>query len=160
MGSGIQKISSKPQVKEGARNNILAFESLLKKQPNAKFGDNDMCPLRHSFANGIYVREIFIPKGAILTGKIHKHEHPNFLLKGSVTVFTENGGVEHLKAPLSMISPAGTKRVVYANTDVIWVTCHNVGNETDLKVIEKEVIAESYEELDTLQWANKTGLLK
>jgi len=109
-------------------------------------GDNDAMPLKHSFAPGVYVREIFIPKGSMLTGKIHRHSHPNFLMQGEVIVVTEFGGREHLKAPKSMISKAGTKRAIYAIEDTIWITVH-VTEETDLKKIEEYVIAPTYDAL-------------
>lgn len=126
------------------RGKIAQFEQVLATFPGAKFGDQESCPLKHSFADGVYVREIFIPKGTLLTGKIHRHSHPNFLMQGEVSVVTEGGGVQRLKAPLAMISKAGTKRVVYAHTDVVWITVH-VTDETDLEKIEDEVIAKTYE---------------
>lgn len=134
--------------KKVTRKDLLSVESKIASHPDAFFGDSDVCPVKHSFADGIYVREIFIPKGTLLTGKIHKHEHPNFLMKGTVEVATEDG-VEILKAPVSMISKAGTKRALLAITDLIWVTCHkNETNTQDLKELEAIVIADSYEEYD------------
>lgn len=129
-----------------SRNKILDFEKILSSHPNAVFGDNKSLPLKHSFADGIYVREIFIPKGTVLTGKIHKHSHPNFLMSGEVDVFTESEGLVRLKAPMSIISKAGTKRVVYAIENSVWVTVH-VTNETDLEKIEDHVIAKDFNEL-------------
>jgi quercetin dioxygenase-like cupin family protein len=125
------------------RSKIFEFENKLAKMPGAFFGDSDQMPLKHSFADGVYVREIFIPKGSVLTGKIHKHSHPNFLMKGEVVVVTEGGGREHLKAPLSIISEPGTKRAVYALEDTVWITVH-VTNDTDLEKIEEHVIAKDY----------------
>ena len=46
-------------------------------------------PLKHSFAPGVYAREMEIPAGTLLIGKIHKHRHHNFLMKGSIIVLTE-----------------------------------------------------------------------
>ncbi len=136
------------EVGEPLRNRILEFEGMLAQVDGAKFGDMQECPLTHKFADGVYVREIFIPKGTLLTGKIHRHSHPNFLMKGEVLVITESGGIEHLKAPLSMISPPATKRVVYALQDTVWITVHVVGEERDLEKIEDIVIAKSYEQLE------------
>ena len=34
-------------------------------------------PPKHSFSPGIYVRELAIPEGTLLIGKIHKHRHVN-----------------------------------------------------------------------------------
>lgn len=129
-----------------ARNAITEIEKVVRTIPGATVGDSDLCPLRHSFAEGMYMREIFIPKGTIVVGKIHKHSHPNFLMVGDVSVFTDEEGPMRIKAPYAMISPAGIKRVVYANEDSIWVTVHAT-NETDLEKIEAEVIAKTYEEL-------------
>ena len=147
----VAEIIEKAEIK----NQISAYEFFLLQHPDVSIGDNPACPLKHSFANGIYVREIFIPKGAKITGKIHRHEHPNFLMKGEVSVATEGGGVERLKAPMSIISPAGTKRAVYAHEDTVWITCHRT-DKTDLAEIEKEVIlCNTYEELEAIESKNE-----
>lgn len=101
------------------------------------------CPLQHVHIDGVYVRTIFIPAGTVIVGKIHKHSHANILSKGRVTVVTEDGGIEHLEGPLTMKSPAGCKRAVYAHTDTTWTTIHATG-ETDLAKIEDYVIAPDY----------------
>lgn len=138
------------------RGDILHFEALLGEHPEAVFGDNVAMPLKHTFADGIYVREIFIPAGTVLTGKIHKHDHPNFLLKGTVKVVTEHGGVELLEAPLSMISLAGTKRVVFAISDTVWVTIHkNTTNTQDLAELEETIIAKDYDEYEMFKEGSK-----
>ena len=142
------KESEKLDKKRKFRMLITDFAKALSQVPGITFGDNAKCPLTHKFVDGIYVREIFMPKGTVCVGKIHKHRHPNFLMKGRVTVVTEEGGVEQLTAPLSMISPAGTQRAVYVHEDTIWITVHsNPDNETDLEKIEDFVIAKTYDEL-------------
>lgn len=105
------------------------------------------CPLVHMFAPGVYGRQIFIPKDSVIVGKIHKHAHLNFLMQGKVTVATEEGPVVY-EAPKMMVSKAGTKRALYTHEDTIWATVH-LTNETDLEKIEAEIIAPSYEALDT-----------
>ena len=92
-------------VQKPFRQAIMEFEKAIAKLPDATHGDSVNMPLKHSFAPGVYVREIFIPAGHVLTGKIHKHSHPNFLMQGEVLVVTEEEGTQHLVAPLSMISP-------------------------------------------------------
>ena len=97
------KLESK-EVSNQSRDKILLFEEMMKSFPGAKLGDMEECPLKHTFSNGMYVREIFIPKGTLIVGKIHRHSHPNFLMQGKVKVVTEGMGTEILEAPLSMIS--------------------------------------------------------
>ena len=140
-----------------ARDSILSFEELLKNTDGSFQGDSDSCPLKHSFSENIYVREIFIPEGMIIVGKIHKHQHPNFLLKGEVVVFTEGNGEEHLSAPCSMISGSGTKRALYAKTDLIWTTVHhNPTNTRNLVELEKIIIADSYNTYEKYLRSNKS----
>jgi hypothetical protein len=133
------------------RESIIDFESLIRTQPGATTGDSESCPLEHSFTDGIYVRQISIPKGMYIVGKIHKHSHPNFLLKGTVEVVTEEGHL-FLEGPCSMISPAGTKRALYTHTDVVWTTIHhNPTNTQDLSKLEEIVIADSYEKYESFK---------
>ena len=133
------------------RSRIQILEQGLAALPGAFFGDSDNCPLKHSFGNGIYMREIFIPKDTILTGKIHRHSHPNVLMAGRVAVVTEGAGLQILEGPMAMISDAGTKRALVALTDLHWITFHNVGEERDLEKIEAIVIAETYEQFEAEQ---------
>lgn len=131
------------------REKIIIFQRILESIPGSVKGNSDLCPLKHSFADGIYVREIFIPKGTFVVGKIHKHAHPNFLLKGKVSVYTEQNKLEVLEAPLSMISAPGTKRVVYAHEDSVWVTVHaNPEEDRDVETLENKAVVLTYQEYD------------
>jgi hypothetical protein len=133
------------------REKIVKFEEQLKAIDGVMLGDNDKCPLKHSFSDGIYVREIFIPAGMHIVGKIHKHEHPNFLLSGVVDIVTEEGS-KRIQGPLSLMSPAGTKRALRAITDCVWITVHhNPDNITDLSKLEELIIAKDYDEYDQLE---------
>ena len=89
---------------------------------------------KHYFCDGFYAREILIPKGTTLTGKIHKFEHINIVSKGVIDVLTE-GGIERIEAPCTIISQPGIKRVGYAHEDTIWTTFHKT-EETNPETIE------------------------
>lgn len=122
------------------RNNILSFQDRLSAMPQVE------CPVKHHFSEDSYGREIFLPADSYVIGKIHRHAHLNVISQGECYVLTEDG-INHLKAPLTFVSLAGTKRVVYAVTDVVWTTCH-VTKETDLEKIESDIIAPTYNDLD------------
>ena len=126
---------------EGVRKQLYQLQEAAGELPEVD------CPLQHVFAPGAYARTIFIPAGTVIVGKIHKHAHLNILSQGSVSVMTEGGGLENLKGPLTMVSPPGTKRAVYAHTDVVWTTIH-LTDETDLEKIEEHVIAKTFEEYE------------
>jgi hypothetical protein len=132
--------------KEQVRGALLAFEEAMKNNSASIPGDDPCLPIRNIFSNGIYVREIRIPAGMFVMGRIHRQEHPNILVQGSVIVLTEEG-VKRLDAPLHMLSPAGTKRFLYTLTDTIWTTIHRC-EATTQEEAEEECVADTYEELD------------
>lgn len=103
------------------------------------------CPVRHFFAPGSYTREITMPARIIVVGKIHKHAHVNLISKGRVRVFTEQAGEEVLVAPCTFVSHAYTQRVVWVEEETVWTTFH-VTDKTDLAEIERDLIAEDFEE--------------
>ena len=125
---------------------IQGLEAAIAEVSEYPFGDRPDCPLVHSFADGIYVREIFIPEGMLLTGKIHKHCHPNFLMKGKVSMITEDGGAVLMEAPQSMISPKGCKRALFTHTPTWWITVHlnPNGHKEFTDEFEDEIIAKDY----------------
>lgn len=109
---------------------------------------DDLCPIKHHWAPGLYAREIFIPKGTLIIGKIHKHAHVNTISQGSVVVATPFG-VESLSAPVSFVSKPGTKRAVIALDDVIWTTYHPT-DKTTVEEVESEIIAKTFEEYELI----------
>tara|TARA_R110001606_G_scaffold363196_2_gene517152 strand:- start:68 stop:571 length:504 start_codon:yes stop_codon:yes gene_type:complete len=116
----------------------------------------DQCTLNHHFAEyleeydaGVYAREMFIPKGVTVVGKIHRYSHLSFLLKGKIIVISEFTDRITMEAPYTFASPAGSKRAFFALEDSILTNVHMTRTpyEKNLPDIEKEVIAESYSEL-------------
>ena len=94
------------------------------------------CPLEHHFAPGLYARQITIPAGTMLTGKIHKHDDINVLLSGEIDVLTPHG-FKRMHGPCTFVARAGTKKLGYAYTDVVWTTIHaNPTDETDIDKLE------------------------
>ncbi len=130
------------------RKSIGALEEALSSFPNAKYGDEG-APLKHTFVPGAYIREITMPAGLILTSKIHKVEHPYFVLRGKCDVVTEEG-TQCIEAPYWGITKAGTKRAIHVKEETVWVTVH-VTEQTDLKKIEAEIIATNFDMLEEKQ---------
>lgn len=98
------------------------------------------CPLVHRFTEGLYVREIFMPAGSLITSKIHKTQHQYFILKGAVSVWIDDGEEIYLEAPYIGVTEPGTRRALYVWEDCIWATSHpNPDNET-LEQIEERII--------------------
>jgi len=93
-------------------------------------------PLVHRFTDGLYVREIFMPKDTLLTSKIHKTRHQFIVLSGEVSVMTESGDEQRIKAPYIGITEAGTRRILYIHEDCVWATIH--ANPDNLNEVELE----------------------
>ena len=96
--------------------------------------------LAHYFAPGMYGRELAIPGGTVVVGKIHRHAHLVQLLAGEATVYTDKG-MERITGPKTWVSPAGVKRALFTHTDCLFFTVHVNANDTqDLEAIEADVI--------------------
>ena len=128
-----------------ARGNIMSLADKLVTMIDTGEAQEQECPVTHRFTPGCYLREILMPKGTLIVGKIHATEHFNVILTGEVTVATAEG-VEHFKAPHTFISKAGIQKVVFCHSDCQWQTVH-VTEETDLLEIENQVIVDSYDQL-------------
>ncbi|MFO7306892.1 MAG: hypothetical protein DIU63_09655 [Proteobacteria bacterium] len=103
----------------------------------------DLEPI-HLFAPGIYVRVLRMPAGSVIVSKIHKTEHFCLALTGRATVVV-NGEREEVCAPRLMRTLPGTQRALYIHEDAVWITFHPT-QQTDLDAIERELIAESYDD--------------
>jgi len=95
-------------------------------------------PVRHHFAPGVYMRQMDGAAGTLAVSKMHRTEHMNILLKGSLTVATEDG-IQLMTAPCVLKSMPGTKRIGYFHEDSSWITIHPT-SDTDLEKIEQQVI--------------------
>lgn len=102
-------------------------------------------PVQHHFAPGVYMRQMDAAAGTLVVSKMHRTEHMNILLKGSLTVATEDG-IQLMTAPCVLKSMPGTKRIGYFHEDSSWITVHPT-EETDLEKIEQQVIVPD-EEID------------
>ena len=126
--------------RDDRRDFIASVEADLLKLPQVDL------PVDHHFSHGVYGREMPIPAGTLITGKIHRNATLNVLTKGEVTVVSIEG-VVRLKAPHTFVSVPGTKRIIFAHVDSSWLTAHHTF-DTDVATIEEQVIAKDYAELE------------
>jgi hypothetical protein len=143
MGSII--MNSLAQRKE-FRNSISEFHRQLEEVDGVMTGEvmNACNPLKHTFADGLYIREIKFPARELCVTKIHKKRHPFFLLSGKLSILSEHGKVT-LEAPHYDITLPGTKRIIWTHTPCVFVTVHAT-KETDIEKVEDEVIAKDFDD--------------
>ena len=154
---------SKNALQKGKREIILGLEETLIKVADGEMiiGNgkeivyHDRFEYKHTFADGIYVREMSIPKGEAVIGAIHKHLHVWILLSGCIRVATEDS-VEEYKAPCTVLSRPGIKRVIYAVEDSIFTNIHKNPSDTqDLDILQEEIVALNYKEYEKYINKNK-----
>lgn len=115
--------------------------------------DSKLFPLKHTFADGIYVRQMSMGKDTLVIGAIHNHLHIWFLMSGHITVATEDTSEEYV-APCYVVSTPGTKRVIYANEDSMFVNVHkNPTNCEDIETLEREIVSATFEDYE--EYINK-----
>ena len=128
------KLDSKVIAKKTLTNSIDELEAImLENFPMVE------CPVKHQFTEGMYVREIFMPAGSLITSKIHKTQHSYFVLRGKAIVWID-GKEQIIQAPYVGVTEPNTRRVLYIVEDCIWATSHpNPDNET-VDQIEERII--------------------
>ena len=112
-------------------------------------------PLKHTFADGVYIRQMDMQAGSVVIGAIHNHLHAWFLLTGSLAVVTEDTTEEFI-SPCYVLATPGSKRVIYALEDSIFVNVHkNPDNIKDIKKLEDEIVSLTFEDYEEYIKKNK-----
>lgn len=111
----------------------------------------DELPLKHYVCNGVYIRELFIPGGTLLTGKIHLHNHLAAVASGDISVMCDDG-IRRISGYHVFESKAGAKRIGYAHADTVFVTIHKT-DKTDIPSIEENLFMDS-----DLSWVEQSKL--
>lgn len=78
-------------------------------------------PVIERFVNGMYTREIVIPAGTLLTGRVWKHDYVDIMLEGDILVAIPSG-TTRLTGSNVCDGQAGRKRAGYAFRDTRWIT--------------------------------------
>ena len=105
-------------------------------------------PIKHDFADQLYLRQMTMQEGQFVVGAIHNHKHNWFLMKGKITVNDTVEIIEHI-APCYMVSEPGSQRIIYAHEHSIFVNVHkNPSNNKDIKSLEEELVSMTIEEFN------------
>lgn len=90
----------------------------------------------HSFAAGLYIRQITLPADTYATGAACLAEHLSVMVRGRMRVLAD-GRMQELSGFHRWIAPAGVKRVGYAVEETVWFTVHpNPTDERDIDRLE------------------------
>jgi len=130
--------------------NILDFKELDSMSRDEKVAELEIlslkeeqvdCPVIHTFASGIYIREVHLPAGIFAIGHHQKKEHLNIFLQGKVTMLNDDGTTEYIEAPMQFTGQPGRKCGVI-HEDVVWLNIYST-NETDIETLENTYLDKS-----------------
>ena len=138
----IQALSAITGTREERREKIQTFEDTLKTLDDVEH----LTVLKHAFLDGAYFRQITIPAGVALTGKIHTHETCNLITRGKIAIVSEFDE-RIIEAPFMYISQPGAKKACYTLEETTLINCH-ITEETDLEAIESDVTQNEYQPVD------------
>lgn len=129
---------------------VAAENIMLEINPN---GAKEL-PVKHYFCNGMYARELFIPKGTVLTGAIHKTQHL-CVMHGDIEIESEFSAGRYAGYHM-FVSEPGVKRLGYAYEDTYFTTLHPT-DLTDPELLERILTSKTYEDynnflLDVARW--------
>jgi hypothetical protein len=106
-------------------------------------------PVKNHFSPGVYVREIAIPAGTVIVGKVHKTRYLNILQSGLATIITPYRKFL-VAGPCTFESFEGEQKIGIIHEDCVWSTVH-VTEETDVDKIVEEITASTYDEVEALK---------
>lgn len=95
--------------------------------------------VEHHFSDGLYSKEIRIPKGKHVLSHAHTYSHLSFLSKGRVVVSTDEDPGKIYRAGACINIPAGVHHAILALEDAVWF-CTHATSETDLDKIDGSLI--------------------
>jgi len=94
------------------------------------------------FCNGVYIKELLVPKGTLMVGKIHKTEHQCIMTCGDVSLMTQDKHVR-MKGHNVFSAHKNTRRVGYFHEDTMWLNVHASHGITDVAEMEDHLLRTS-----------------
>lgn len=96
--------------------------------------DNEVFQISHDYCGPLYMRKMIMPKDSVVVSAVHHTNHFWFLLKGKISVTTDEETVEHI-APCYSRSLKGAKRFIVCVEECLFINVH--ANPTESKDIEE-----------------------
>jgi len=114
---------------------IMSNEQLFKQLEGTFETDPNVV---HHFSDGLYAKQMVIPKGFMAGKHLHDYSHFSILAKGKVIVRTDSDEVEYV-APACIEIKANTYHTIEALEDCAWF-CIHATDETDADSVDDVLI--------------------
>lgn len=147
-----KQASNEVQEPRATRDDVEALQSAMTQLPQAPG-----MTTAHFFGGGMYCRRIAIPAGRIIVSKVHSTEHMFIGCVGELLVAGQ-GENYTLRPGDVVVSPVGTKRVVFSVTDVVVMTVHKT-DRISVDNLEEELMSDDGLSLYDVNNQPKVGVL-
>lgn len=124
---------------------ISELRNAMQECINRGIGEQIDAPVDHYHTDSLYGRRIYVPAKTTVITKVHLSQHITVALKGTCTVFGENGARNIVTAPAVFITEPGTCRAIYCHDEVEWLTVHHC-ELSDLDAIERHLTCDNFQE--------------
>ena len=115
--------------------NVDEVEQLMLNLPQVE------CSVSHTFAPGLYLREVFLPGNTWAIGHYQNFEQLNVMVKGKVEMYLDDGTTKILEAPQIFMGKPGRK-VGFIIEDTVWYNVYNT-DERDINKLESFYLTKS-----------------
>jgi quercetin dioxygenase-like cupin family protein len=96
---------------------------------------------KHFFSDGLYAKQMTLPKGCMVGTHAHTYNHLSILSSGRVTVRTDDTSTDY-SAPACIEIAAGVHHSIQAHEDAVWYCIHATDcadpDKVDEVLIQKE----------------------
>ena len=103
--------------------------------------DQPTCDVRHSFAPGLYVREVTLPANNVVVGHYHKTAHLNVMIQGRMLMVQPDGTYKDYSAPFQYVGLPGRK-IALTLEKCVWLNVFAT-EETDITKLEATLLEKS-----------------
>lgn len=123
---------------------VRAFITDMGRRLLALSGQHVDMPVTHECVDGMYIRRLFIPKGTLIVGRVHKLSCINVVEQGDISILTESGS-KRVQSGFLIASPAGLQKVGFAHEDTVFTNVFRT-DETDPDKLEDIIACDSHDE--------------
>lgn len=74
----------------------------------------------------LFYKDMVMPKGTVLIGRVHKYPHMTLLIDGAVVVWSSDTGLRYFDRYSANLCEPGTQRLFYAIEDTVWANIHHL----------------------------------
>lgn len=102
------------------------IENDLLKRPQLEDSDYS---LKEYYSGGMYCRQITIPAGALITGRVYKFDHVEIMLSGDITIISDDGSETFYTGNNVIEAKAGKRQAGFSHSETTWLTINSVPEE-------------------------------